>query len=224
MTLDSRIMVLDPGVSPRECFDKMAELLGAPDTYQFSETPGNPLGDDYERRSQIGAAPMQGLPAWLIVYHWDGEQMPEHRHTKWCHEYLGKDENEEVKFSDKLECDEEDTPKKFRTPRGYVEISIDTAYGYQAENRAGCGDLHAWLIQEFGAWLDSKGIRWQWYDESGDGWQAPGTPVQKLGDPEAGRPGSDKFPAKRDERMLWFENAVKPAILSQLPPGAEVQW
>src|SRR5437763_1201661 len=39
-----------------------------------------------------------------------------------------------------------------------VRIDFDTGYSYDREG-ASCDDLHAWLVQEVGAWLDGRGIR-----------------------------------------------------------------
>src|SRR5690242_14095966 len=45
-----------------------------------------------------------------------------------------------------------------------MEVSFDTAYGYRGPE-GGCGDLHARLVRELGAWLDGRRVRWSWLNE-----------------------------------------------------------
>ena len=59
-------------------------------------------------------------------------------------------------------------------PTHCVSANFDTAYGYTAPNGANCGDLHAFLLREIGAWLTSVGVtEWVWYHEEAGTWHPP---------------------------------------------------
>jgi hypothetical protein len=68
-----------------------------------------------------------------------------------------------------------------------IEVHIDTAYAYSAENGASCSDLHAWFIHELGRWLTERGLTWCWYHEHMGEWHPSSDPVTIMGDPERGR-------------------------------------
>lgn len=73
-------------------------------------------------------------------------------------------------------------------PAGFVEASLDTAYGYRASNGATCGDLHAWFVTRLGEWLDERGVKWSWYDESADEWHEGADGLDDFGDTSIGAP------------------------------------
>lgn len=76
--------------------------------------------------------------------------------------------------------------EEYERPDAAVEVHIDTAYGYRTDNGAGCGDLHAWFISCVGAWLNSRGVQWEWKDEfTGDRYDTI-EDVKNLGDPVLG--------------------------------------
>jgi len=196
MTLHTRVKVMSPGIDPRETFVKMRQIIGAGEQYSAWESPQMDSENEYRHTMSPGFHMDlgQGLPALLWVDHWRGELEPAHEHDKFCYEW-----DESGSPTDKLECDPE--------PRGYIEINYDTAYGYRADNNASCSDLHAWITQEIGAWLDRHGATWEWYDESGDGWgHGPGWGT--LGDPEVGALGSTKRRVDGDEKRSFFAVAM----------------
>jgi hypothetical protein len=47
----------------------------------------------------------------------------------------------------------------------WMSVDFDTAYGYRDARGWGCGDLHAAMVSQLGAWLTSKGVRWEWRNE-----------------------------------------------------------
>jgi hypothetical protein len=67
-----------------------------------------------------------------------------------------------------------------------IEVRLDTAYGYQADNGAGCSDLHAWIVRELGRWLSDRGLTWYWYHEYTGEWHPSSDPVTILGNPDRG--------------------------------------
>lgn len=134
MTLSTDIYVHDE-IDAREVFARMAQLLGAPLTYRFREE-GN----------SIAAAPMQGLPAWLIVTrNADGTPVQTTKNNHW-------DECES-------DCDYN------HSPAHYLRVDVDTPYGYTGPDGEGCGDLHARLVTELGLWLDEREVTWSWRNE-----------------------------------------------------------
>lgn len=67
-----------------------------------------------------------------------------------------------------------------------IEVWLDTAYAYCADNGAGCSDLHAWIVRELGRWLSDRGLTWYWYHEYTGEWHPSSDPVTILGDPDRG--------------------------------------
>jgi hypothetical protein len=181
MTLHTRVMVTSPGVDPAAVFVKMRQIIGAGEQYSAWTSPELDSDNAYRRTMSPGFHMDlgQGLPALMWVdFAKPGETVGGHEHDKWCYEWDDAGEPTEV-----MECSGGD-------PVGYIEINYDTAYGYHADNNASCGDLHAYITQEITAWLDERGATWQWYDESGDGWQPSSVRWGTLGDPIVGAPGS----------------------------------
>lgn len=81
-----------------------------------------------------------------------------------------------------------DDSEKPRWPEPVLlEVTFDTGYGYQAENGAHCGDLHAWLVVEVGRWLDQHRARYYWQHEETGAWFEGRVDVAKRGDVELGR-------------------------------------
>ena len=68
-----------------------------------------------------------------------------------------------------------------------IEVHLDTAYSYRADNGAGCSDLHAYLVQQLGQWLSARGLTWYWYHEHTAAWHSSSDPITILGNPERGR-------------------------------------
>ena len=86
-----------------------------------------------------------------------------------------------------------------RAPVAFVEVSFDTAYSYRAPNGAGCGDLHAALVNALGAWCDQRGLMWWWQNEFTGEWHEGRDGLDELG--EGGKAATD-----------WFVGTVAPAI------------
>lgn len=64
-------------------------------------------------------------------------------------------------------------PEPESLPVHFVSANLDTAYGY-SNGGAGCGDLHAFLLREIGAWLDASGAdEWAWLHEERGTWHRP---------------------------------------------------
>lgn len=188
MTLHTRVMVTSPGVDPAAAFVRMRQIIGAGEQYDAWTSP-EPDSDNEYRRTMAPGFHMdlgQGLPALMWVKHNNGALCCDGGHSEWC---------------------DDDCSGEYDDPAGYIEINYDTVYGYRAANNASCGDLHAFITREITAWLDTQGVTWQWYDESGDGWQPDLSTYGTLGDPEVGRIGSTIQRTDRDPKRE-FGNLV----------------
>ena len=141
MTRSTRVAVTSPGVDPMTMWRVMATNLRAPEQYRFEVSD-----------TSIHAALSQGLDALMdLAFAADGGQVPERGCDDFC-----------VADCSGTWCWE---------PAHYLMADFDTAYG--ATDSCGChsGGIHVRLVSALGAWLDQQGATWQWYDESGDGWE-----------------------------------------------------
>lgn len=112
----------------------------------------------------------QGLPSMLIIeYGADGP-------------LVGEDDPEEEPTPE-----ERDYVRRYNEHRsGAFSIKFDTAYGYRADNGAGCADLHAWLVQQVGRYLEERGVAFEWEQEFTGEWYSSVDDVYELGDPDRG--------------------------------------
>jgi hypothetical protein len=146
---------------------------------EFEVRPGNPWSRDNE--------PQQGLPAWLMTsYRPDGPLRAE---------VAGHDDD----------CDE-DCTGNYHDRACWMSIDFDTAYGYRDGRGWGCGDLHAAMVSELGAWLTTKGVRWEWRNEF-------------TGEVHTGPDGLTELGKAGAEAQDWFRTAVLPAIDASLSGG-----
>lgn len=175
MTLDTRVYVHDK-VDAMAVFIKMNQLLGATEATKCRT-------DNDSIRNQ----PRQGLPAWLIVYCDPAGQKPRRADPSPC------DEDCEEYREDYGSCE-----RNHRTPC-WLEVSIDTTYGYRGEDDEGCSELHARLITELGSWLDKRGVRWSWQNEFTD-------------EVHSRYNGLVDFAGSGIQAAAWFQDTVIPAI------------
>jgi len=175
MTLSTNIIAMDP-IDPERAFMHMAKLLGAGEGYRW-EVRDEFLAGNPAIIAEIG----QGLPAWLIVSHNNGELLN-------LQDYYTSDRNDP-----RLKVLDADGESDFAFhPQGYADIDIDTAYGYgRGEDIGGCGDLHAWLVREYARWLDAQSVRWYWRNEFTGEWFGTLDQLHELGDAELGGKNPD---------------------------------
>lgn len=214
MTLHTRVAVTTAlPVPPEDALRHLLTLMQAtPEQVSRMQTRAPDPTAEYEwdrtRPNSVNMPPGIGLPALSWV---------DYSNTR---EPLPLDEDE----TDSLEEAASD-PDKFYSPRAHAVIHFDTAYGYKSPNGAGCGDFHAWLVREMGAWLESHGASWTWYDESGNGWHEEwkndtrflerhvlSSEWGTLGDPDVGALSSMIPSVTRDSRQAFLEDLVKPAL------------
>lgn len=141
MTLSTNVYVHGK-VNPTEIHAICNRLLEAPPTVKYDDSES--WGADKTRRT-ISNAPMQGLPAWLMVHYRDGAALwPEGEpHGEWC---------------------DEDCTSEYHDPPCWLIVNFDTAYSYH-DGYGGCGDLHARLVDALGKVFEAAGVTWSWRNE-----------------------------------------------------------
>lgn len=204
MTLNTSIAIGRPH-DVKEVFAFCNLLLDAPTSVKTEHEDcdsGHRVG-----QRQILNKPMQGLCAWLWIYYGaDGPMV--HQHSKWCDTEVGP-----AKWDDtgKVMVSQEDIDRHAAdiaaepTSNGWaaIEVTFDTAYGYQGENGESCSDLHARLIRALGQWLDARGLPWKWQNEYSGEWHDRYDGLDEFGDAHKAT-GVD----------AWFRDMVLPAIES----------
>lgn len=167
VTRETKIAITSPDVAPADAFEKMLGLLMGTKVFPVQVDRGNHIPGLY----YIQTRPGHGLPAWLTVNFGGDMPLPE---------------DHDVEGGMCVAASEDAC--RAHAPERYVEISVDTGLGYQAPNGAGAGDLHAWLVREFGHWLDEQGADWEWAEEHQ--WGLGPDDLHQIGDPDVGALGS----------------------------------
>ncbi len=90
-------------------------------------------------------------------------------------------------------------PGRYNDPHycGEVTVRFDTAYHFTGRGGAHCGDLHAWLVSRVALWLEARGARYHWVQEStGERFESadPGS-LAALGSPKLGALSCPPAPA-----------------------------
>ncbi len=202
MTLSTDVYILDR-VDPMEVFRFCQDMLtkyddprrlpadqmkvrheqdtsytGVPGVWEVQ--PGNPWSLDNE--------PMQDLPAWLMTAYRPGEPLrtPE-------------------QAAEHDDCEDDcDGDHYYRAC--WMSVDFDTTYGYRDARGWNCGDLHAALVSELGAWLTSQGVHWEWRNEY-------------TGDVHVGPAGLHELGENGAEARNWFGGVVLPAIIAETAAG-----
>ncbi|AMS02723.1 hypothetical protein BJD55_gp043 [Gordonia phage Yvonnetastic] len=187
MTLSTNIRALDP-IDPNLAFMHVAKLIGADEGFRWKIRTPEDSRFDWDTDYSIAAEPGQGLCAWLIVRHNKGQL---------------------IDLEDEYYTTDKDDPRLLvpadirevsYTPAGYVNVDIDTAYGYGRDYEGvdwphepgrelgygNCGDLHAWIVREYTKWLDYHSVRWAWQNEFTGEWFEDLSQLHELGDPDLG--------------------------------------
>lgn len=176
MTLSTYVYVKDP-VDYRELFVKCNQLIGAHEHVEFRE-------DD----DSIHNLPGQGLCAWLLLYHGHGKPYCTAEQAATCDEDCEQP------------CDGDHYDRAC-----WAKVNFDTGYSFSGPD-GGCGDLHARIVAELGAWLDERGVDWEWRNEF------TGEVHQRYnGLTDLGRGGA--------EATTWFRNIAAPAIAARIASG-----
>ena len=196
MTLSTDIYFTEP-VDPQEVYNKVHEFLGID-----PEQPERSVRED----GSIINTPMQGLPAWILVSYRNGEIVDPETWDEYLEDnksWLGDDPEELEEYRHDFEKSEG------KKPSWYVNVNLDTAYGYN-ENGIDCNELHARVILQLEAWLasrDQAGTLW-WKNEYRGSYA-------KASDLKA----FSEFLGHGAEAADWFQNIALPAIASGNPTG-----
>ena len=143
MTLSTSIRIADP-VNPELVFLKAREIIGIPAEHPFT------IGDKglgWDNGVWIASRP-DGFRSALDVSHAHGDLLIDE-----CDEYC-------------------DTPcdHHAKQPPAYVDVRLDTTYGFRGPNGETCGDVHREVCARLGAWLDEQGLDWWAMDEYTGEW------------------------------------------------------
>lgn len=203
MTLSTNVYVLDE-VGPHELFRFCQTLLTKYDDegrtwrqMRCSDEPAHEvwgMPGAWNISNEIG----QGLPAILDIKYRPGGPLRTPEQAAECEEYCGED------------CDKDHYYRAC-----WLDIDLDTSYGYRGPNGIGCGALHALLVAEMGNWLDERGLTWEWRNEFTSEVHGGETRYARLLElADGGREANE-----------WFTGMVKPAIEAHArASGAEVEW
>jgi hypothetical protein len=184
MTLTTRLVIVEP-TPVKEVFDEVRRIIGAQGArYRHEDSATWEPGVGQYRNE-----PGQGFLALLWVkYGVDAPMRPE----------------------DESEYEPEDR-SSWPADEWSIEVCLDTTYGYRGPRGSACSDLHAWIIQQLGRWLDERGLTWHWYHDSTGQWHPSTDPLTILGDPERGRlPDTDAARSVTDERRRETRPAGAP--------------
>lgn len=196
MTLDTRI-VIHENTDAKELHTWINKnLLRAPDAI-FTEDEHN-----------INNTPGQGLAAWLMMEHNNGDLI-ERQDTNYSHEDAVK---EAMRWADSIEDAEEsvkeDEEYYAEHPQGHIELSFDTAYGYQGPGNIGCTALHTYYIIKLATeYFEPRGLTFSWQNEYSGEW-AEGLDDAAL----------NKFLRSGDDAMKWFQSVI-PVIEKAVEEG-----
>lgn len=140
MTLATDIYITGIGVTMREVYDQVNDLLEIPADRLFTETPTS-------IRNRIG----QGFPAIVDVTAAADGGFVTPEHEDYCAE----------------EAEESGEPCGYHrhTEPHHVHVDLDTAYSYSDDRGWDCSRLHAYVILSLAGWLSDKGCTVRWTNE-----------------------------------------------------------
>ena len=140
MTLATDIYITGTGVTMREVYNKVNDLLGIPDTRLVIEKPGS-------IRNRIG----QGFPAIVDVSAAVDGSLVTPEHEPYCAE----------------EAEEAGEPCTYHRhiETHHVHVDLDTAYGYRNDRGWDCSRLHASVILNLAGWLVERDCTVRWTNE-----------------------------------------------------------
>lgn len=144
MTLATSVHIQAP-INHQLVFLKCREIIGIPAEHPFQIHADKGLG--WKDGEWIASVP-DGFRSALDVSHNHGQPL-----TTSCDEWC-------------------ETPCDYHAniPPAYIDVRLDTTYGYRDENGWGCSDVHRDIVAKLGAWLDEQGVNWWAQDEFTGEW------------------------------------------------------
>lgn len=144
MTLATSIHIQAP-LNYQLVFLKARETIGIPAEHPFKVEGDTGLG--WDNGQWVRSVP-GGFRSALDVSHNNGELLVSEC-SEWCEQ----------------PCDYHRD-----LPPAYIDVRLDTAYGYHGPNGESCSDLHRSIVAQLGAWLDEQGVNWWAQDEFTGEW------------------------------------------------------
>jgi len=215
MTLSTLIVVGSPDVDHPEIYNFLRPLVVTPSKAPCEITEKDGV-------VSISNPPGVGAYAWLITKRNQDRSPFVHTCDEWCDDVAGertikltyKDPVEDytrvITAEDVAQHDKYHAESYTDNGKGYIIIDLDTAYGFHAVHpdfpelgTLNCTTLHAWVITQFGAWMNERhpDVPWWWRNEYTGEW------FERLDGL-----GLKEFLGGEFERSRWFECMVKPAI------------
>lgn len=187
MTLSTDIYIHGTGVTHREVYEKVNDLLGIPAEREVIDGPNEWSWQhgDYRLGNAIG----QGFPAIVDTYaNADGSEVAP-AHDEECARWADED-------------GEPCTSTRHIVPPWHVHVDLDTAYGYRDERGWTCSMLHGWVIAALIEWLAPRGCTLHWVDEY-------------AGTLHEGTDHLEAFLGNGAEADAWFVTKALPAMLAE---------
>ena len=158
MTLNTTFYITTPDIDPHTVWNALLDMVEPADTlldrnlYTEVDDAGKrswgPKGS-IRTNTQVGI----GLKAWCFMWHnEDGSALA------YDDEY-NTDDPEKVDYDKDI----------LFSPRGYIRLDFDTAYGYHDEH-GGCSDLHGRIVTKLAAIVEEHGGKYIWKDEYTGEW------------------------------------------------------
>lgn len=153
MTLNTKFYITTDGIDPNTVWNALLDMV-EPEDFPLSREDYTETEDADERgwgpkgstktNTRVGI----GLNAWCFMWHnEDGSALVyDEEHTD--------DPDEDIWF----------------TPRGYIRLDFDTAYGYRGPNGEDCSDLHGRIVARLAEIVTAMGGEYAWQDEFTGEW------------------------------------------------------
>ena len=157
MTLNTKFFITTPGIDPDTVWNALLDTVepkGFPINRKDYTDVSNSDTDHWGPAGSIHTITKVGigLNAWCFMWHnEDGSALAyDEDHTD---DPEKEDPDEEIWF----------------TPRGYIKLDFDTAYGYRDEY-GGCSDLHGRIVTHLASIVEEHGGEYIWQDEFTGEW------------------------------------------------------
>ena len=158
MTLNTTFYITTPGIDPNTVWNALLDMVEPADfprtredytvTSNADEKGWGPKGSTMTN-TQVGI----GLRAWCFMWHnEDGS-------------YLAYDDEYNTDDPEKEDYDKD----ILFSPRGYIKLDFDTAYGY-VDEYGGCSDLHGRIVTHLASIVEEHGGEYAWKDEFTGEW------------------------------------------------------
>lgn len=150
MTLNTTFYITTPGIDPSTVWNALLDTVEPEDfplsreDYTEAENKGWGPNGSTMTNTRVGI----GLNAWCFMWH--------------------NEDGSALAYDDSRNTDDPDEDTWF-TPRGYIRLDFDTAYGYHDEH-GGCSELHGRIVTHLASIVEEHGGKYIWQDEYSGEW------------------------------------------------------